>query len=1250
MKLKLTFLLIFSLFPTLIFAQYDYYKTYTGNYNSSIEIVEELETYNEKTVASGRFLSVLNKQGQVQWAKEISPDTIDFGYQYTAFRYDGLVATPDGGFIGIATQNLKGYVSRFDSLGNQIWSKSYKNPTKTTYINGILKTSTNEYILLIQHAITSSISHNQWLKIDGNGNTIWQKSYNIPNNGLLSMAKENNLGYIMAAFSGTVVQIDFNGNLIWTRNHEMRLQNIFTFGNNDYVLAGFNGIYTHHTFQRVTNSGTILWTKGIPTPSPTTGSFFDSQFFNQLSDDNIVEVRPVPSTINPLVADIMLIKLSTQTGQVLWRKKYLTNVPIGSSPYVRDYIILNDSIFKMFPLTILQTNTYYYGNYMRINIGYNPDATNCILQNAPLITSFDEVVTNTMVQPVLQTMPLAVQSITLFYNDIILTDNVVCENGIAANFLIDNHILCKDDCINITDTSSGNITNWEWTFFGSDTTFHNDRFPPQLCYDTTGIFSIQLVVSNSSITDTLRKTIKVFELPEINLGQDTILCEGQFIAPNFQIPNANFLWNNGASTPYYFINNSGLYSVEVTNGGCYETDSILVIIIDKPNVGLGVDTSFCNTNNYLIDATIPIGNYTYEWQDNSTNPQFLATISGLYSVTITDTSGCENTDEVLISFNVPPSVNLGSDTSICQGETITLNAVTINATYSWNDNSTDSILMVNNSGVYTVEINVNGCFASDTIIITVENLPMINLGNDTTFCNANGYNLTANTSDNVTFLWNNNAIMESIFINNSGIYSLIVMDTFTTCQATDSIEINLIQSANFDLGNDTILCQGENLSLDVFIQNATYLWNDNSTDSDLIINNSGIYSVDVRLNNCVESDTISVVFNDLPTVNLGNDTTFCNENNIELIANSTSNNINFLWNNNATTDNVFINNSAIYSVIVTDTLTNCQATDSVEIKLIQTNNFDLGNDTILCKNQTILLNAFVQNANYLWNNGLDSSELLIQNSGLYSVIVSIENCSTRDSINIVFITPTTLELGENTILCNDEIIELNAFDTNAISYLWQDNSTLPTLEVTTAGSYFVNVIYNNDCQISDTITFIPEGEIAPTLPNDTIICKNTSVTLNAYQPNAISYEWETQQAYFEQHNLQDSVIIATLSGEYKVTISNECRAFTQTIMLEEEDCGCYPYIPNAFSPNNDGINDFFEVYANCLLQDFNLKIFDRWGGILFESADINSGWDGMNVNENINNGVYVWVLSYKSPNEKGEMTTFTQSGSLTLMR
>jgi len=1110
MKRKLLMFLLLCCMHNL-HAQYDFHKVYTDSISTDFLTAKQLYTYNESIITAGSHtLASVNKQGYINWAKNVYVDSSTINFAFFPIEYHELVSTPDGGFIGLSDISLLGIVSRFDSLGNEIWSKSMSHLTYNVIPQTILRTSSNEYILVNSSVQSSSVAFHEWRKIDINGNVIWQKNYLIPNGFWPEIIKENGLGYLLGSLDGTVAQIDFNGNVLWIREHSMRIADIFPMANNEYIIVGANPGYYNQIWSRLTNTGSQVWTKLFPI-SLVWGNniFLYTEPYQQLNDGNIMDIKAIPSSAGPNIWDISMKKLNTQTGNVMWEKRYVSNLLSSGVMHLRSYAIITDSIFSAFTFTSPILNQNKFGHYMRIDVGYHPNPTGCVIQDIPIIANQDTTITHLPVQSLLQFTPASlVQDTNLVIIDVPLEANVVCENGVAANFVVDDFLLCVDDCITVTDSSSGAITSYEWTFFGSDTTYHFTEFPPQLCYPDSGVFSIQLVVSDGFMNDTMRKTIRVFDLPEIDLGNDTTLCQGQFIVPIFSIPYANFSWSTGATTPFSLINNSGTYSVEVTAGNCYETDTIDVIFYNIPN---------------------------------------------------------------------------------------------------------------------------------------------INLGNDTTFCNQNSYNIIPNTVSNVNYLWNTNDTTSNLFINNSGVYTLTVTDTITNCQATDSVEINLNQTAIFDLGNDTIICQGESILLDVFTPNAIYLWNNNSTDSILFINNSGTYSVDVTVNNCTTSDTINIIVADLPTVDLGNDSTFCNEIEYNLIAN-TSNNVNYLWNTNDTTSSIFINNSGIYTVVITDTLTNCQATDSVEMTFIQTNLFDLGNDTVLCDTQILQLNAFVPNANYLWNNGSTLSEILVTNSGLYSVEVSIDDCVASDIINVNFVSPMNLNLGEDRTLCNDETLDLDVFDANAQSYLWQNNSTNSDILVNQAGTYFVTVFYNENCQVSDTITFTAEGEIYPILPNDTIICQGNSVTLNAYQPNAISYEWQTVEAYFQQHNLQDSVIIATLPGEYKVTISNECRAFTQTITIEEEDCGCYPYIPNAFTPNNDGNNDIFEVYSNCFLSNYNLKIFDRWGGILFETDDVNKGWDGTTQGQELKNGVYVWILTYDAPNEKGVMEKFVSSGSLTLIK
>ncbi|NJN77033.1 MAG: hypothetical protein HC803_00825 [Saprospiraceae bacterium] len=739
MKLNLLLILVLICCSNTAFSQYDYYKTYTGSNDTRFEVAEKLNTYNKNTITSGLQLMSLNNQGQINWAKQIYTDSITGTTPLFLINFNELAPTSDGGFIGVTASHINssatvslGVATRFDSLGNEIWSKAFERPNESLIFDKIFKLPNDEYLILAHAYVAANNSiPSEWIKIDGNGNIIWKKRYTFPMVILdPSAMAENSVGYLISSMSGAVIQIDFSGNIIWVRHHEMRIKDIFSIGN-DYIIIGYTNFYIDHVWTRVTNSGTTIWTKILS--NNFTGAVFDYERYKKMDDGNIIDIQAKPTFMTGNVMKVVISKYNVQNGEIFWSKRYVPNISTATSAvFVKDFTIVSDSVFNIYSFINFLQNPIYIGHFMHINIGYNPTAIDCIVYDEPFVPAYNTTIPSIMWQPIVVPSPITVQNINIYPVDIPIVANVECENGVAANFHLDNHLLCINECVTITDTSSGSITSWEWTFFGTDTTYHSTKYPPTICYSDSGVFSIQLIVSDGFLSDTMRKTVKVFQLPEIDLGQDTAFCQGEFIVPIFQIPHANYLWNNGNTTPYLFINSSGVYSVEVTAGSCYETDTFVVNVIPKPIVSLGADTAFCFMNNVVLDAEILGGNHTYLWQDNSTNSQLSATSSGLYSVTVTDTLGCENTDDILISIN-NFSIELGNDTTLCQGENLTLNAATANATYLWSDNSTDSILMVNNTGIYTVNVTVNGCTKSDTISVIVHNLPTVNLGNDNDF-------------------------------------------------------------------------------------------------------------------------------------------------------------------------------------------------------------------------------------------------------------------------------------------------------------------------------------------------------------------------------------------------------------------------------------------------------------------------------------------------------------------------------------
>lgn len=208
----------------------------------------------------------------------------------------------------------------------------------------------------------------------------------------------------------------------------------------------------------------------------------------------------------------------------------------------------------------------------------------------------------------------------------------------------------------------------------------------------------------------------------IDLGNDTILCEGETLILDATTLNATYLWQDNSTNPTFNVQQQGSYWVQVTDNCGSVTDTINVSYYPVLNLKLGNDTTLCQGEPLRLDATT--SNATYLWQDNSTNPTFNITQQGTYWVQVTN--NCENsTDTINVTYNPRPSVDLGNDTALCQGETLTINAANLNAIYLWQDSSINPTFIVTQHGNYWVQVT-NSCGSiNDTIIIIEEDCEII---------------------------------------------------------------------------------------------------------------------------------------------------------------------------------------------------------------------------------------------------------------------------------------------------------------------------------------------------------------------------------------------------------------------------------------------------------------------------------------------------------------------------------------------
>ncbi|MGN6248118.1 MAG: gliding motility-associated C-terminal domain-containing protein [Ginsengibacter sp.] len=502
------------------------------------------------------------------------------------------------------------------------------------------------------------------------------------------------------------------------------------------------------------------------------------------------------------------------------------------------------------------------------------------------------------------------------------------------------------------------------------------------------------------------------------------------------------------------------------------------------------------------------------------------------------------------------SLNLGADTTLCEGKHLTLNAGAGYSGYKWQDGSKDTSFTVSQPGTYFVTVQA-GCNKelSDTIVVSAHPPIPFDLGADTAICKGDSITLAAPPGFS-NYLWTPGiATAATITVSPStGTIFKVHADADAGCTVTDSLFVGVINVPEIHLGKDTGFCQGQSLTLDAGAGFDTYGWNTGDTTREIVAGSKGLYKV----------------------------TAFTN---------------------------------------------GCSATDSMQVlNVYQLPSFSLGPDTSLCEGQDITFSFNLSNASYSWSTGSTSPSVKLSKPGTYYLTVAQNGCNASDTVNINYQPAPVVSLGSDTTICEATSLMLSAANANA-TYLWQDGSTAPQFKVTSAGIYFVIASIGN-CRASDTITvnLLPLPKF--TFQKGQYLCMGQTLSLSPVFNTPVNYLW--------QDGSTGESFTVSKEGIYFLTASNRCGSYTDSITISPGLCKLM--MPNAFSPNNDGINDVFRVKYPFPVHSFDFQIFDRFGEKVYESADIMKGWDGTFKGQPAVAGSYSWTISVVSAEGKSEFS------------
>jgi gliding motility-associated-like protein len=608
------------------------------------------------------------------------------------------------------------------------------------------------------------------------------------------------------------------------------------------------------------------------------------------------------------------------------------------------------------------------------------------------------------------------------------------------------------------------------------------------------------------------------------------------------------------------------YSVTVEDiNGCTKDTSVTVTVLPLPVVDAGVDQVICvpPAGGSLTLSMTP--GLSYVWSTGETTASIIVspTATTTYTVTGTDTNGCENTDDVVVTV-LTPQVGFAQQTPtgpLCQGDVATLMMTPAFVSYLWSTGDTTQTINVQPSTSTTYWVtgtDANGCQASDSVTVTVNPLPVVDAGVDQTICEGQQTQLVATGA--ITYTWqpgNINGANITISPTSTTTYVVSGLDA-NGCEGVDSVTITVTPAPTVTASaTDFELCAGEASTLTA-TGAVTYNWSPGGPGASITVTPSattGYLVTGTDANGCEDTATVVITVHALPTVDAGPDQDLCVPPAGGSLTLSMTPGLSYVWSTGDSTASITVSPASTTTYTVTGMDVNgCTNSDTIIVNVHALPVVDAGPDQNICEGDQITLTA-IGATTYMWTPGGNGQSIIVAPTLTTAYIVTGTDtwgCTDEDSITIhVFADPIVNAMPSE--ICAGEQALLTA--SGALTYSWQPGGM-------TGDSVLVTPLA--------TTTYTVTGI-------DASGCENASTVV--------------------------------------VTVMTDCPKAEPILK-----------IPTAFTPNADGLNDIFRIeeWANFTLS--SLRIYNRWGEEVFQTSDIHDGWDGSYKGRQQGLGTFVFVV------------------------
>jgi large repetitive protein len=724
--------------------------------------------------------------------------------------------------------------------------------------------------------------------------------------------------------------------------------------------------------------------------------------------------------------------------------------------------------------------------------------------------------------------------------------NVNVNQPLQATITGDN-AYCQGSSANLA-ASAG--VSWFWS---------NGQSSQNISVSQSGSYTV--IITDANNCTSLSAPFIVSELPTPNPvvtpAGPIQACSNQQVLLTSSIGNGN-VWSNGESTQTINVTSSGQYFTVITGAnGCVGTSNTVDVTIlpapVAPIVTSSGSTTICSGASVTLTSDVASN---IVWNTGETTASITVSLSGSYFVTLTAANGCTASSlPIAVLVDVAPSTPLLPSPIIQCGGVVTLDAGPVNpgTSYLWSTGAITQTITISQTGNYSVTLTNNcGTATSNTSIVTILPIPVapvVTANGPTTFCFGGSVDLTSDVSTSV--LWNTAATTQTISVNQSGNYFVVFTDANGCTAASNTINVVVDIPLVAPVLPTNISQCGGGFVLDAgfYGGSTTYLWSTGETTQTIVVNSSGAYSVDVS-NSCgtVNSNTANITIIPLPpvpVVTANGPTTFCQGGSITLTSSALSGN---LWNTGETTQSILVNQTGTYFVIISGANGCSNSSNSVLVIVdIPPTATNLGGPFVQCGG-SVELNAGNQGGSttYLWSNGETTPIINATLSGNYDVVItnacgSVSSSLASVTINSVPAVPVILTNGPTTFCQGSQVLLTASTDPSVVSVLWSDGETSNSIFVSTTGSYTVTAFSANNCSSTSlpTVVTVDFPPVAPNLGGPFTQCGGTVLLDADFFGGSTSYLWS--------NGATTQTILASISGNYSVTISNSCGSVTSAL-------------------------------------------------------------------------------------------------------